>query len=552
MKITEKKWFGFVALSVVMIVIMILRPPVFYLNDDVTMRSILSGAYTGIPDGHAVYMKYPLTGVLALLYRVLGVVPWMELLFAISILLCMYFFAECFASRLMGSALALGIYMPFVLYMHYTLVAALLAATAIFLLLKEDKGIKAWVLLLLSFLIRSQVGLLSLPFVICAWVWRMGLFGGKRKQEGIHMLKWGASWLVAMLCCSLMHSVCYSSPEWQEYLDYNDSRTLLYDYTNFLSVDTYGNDSTAYGMTSVEYNILYNYNNMLDGSIRAERMEEIANKVSESMKPAEDFMSTVKSSIRQYLTHIRYNDAPFNYIWLGTVFILSCCCILGKRWIMLGIVAVLELGRSLIWLYLIWKGRFPERVSQSLYLLEILLLLGMLMSLAQGIKLAEKGKKIAAWGLAVTLLLTCISRWRNTLDELKYRDGLQEDWESLKEYCEARPETVFFADVFSVVQYAEEQYTRDCENIVLLGGWLSASPLTEEIFEKIGVADAAEALYDGKGKEIKLLTRRDRDVLWLEEYLQERFGPCELRETGVIAMQDGRDFAEYRVYPLSE
>lgn len=551
MKITEKKWFGYVTLSVVMIVIMIVRPPVFYLNDDVAMRSILSGAYTGTPDGHAVYMKYPLTGVLALLYRILGVVPWMELFFAISIFLCMSFFADCFVSRMMGCVLAFGIYMPFVLYMHYTLVAALLAATAVFLLVKGHMGIKAWMLLLLSFLIRSQVGLLSLPFVICAWVWRMGLLdGGQRKQESIRMLKWGASWIAAVLCCSLIHSVCYSSPEWKEYLDYNDSRTLLYDYTNFLSVDTYGENCTAYGMTSTEYNILYNYNNMLDSSIDAKRMEEIADKVFESMKPAGDLFSSVKNSVRQYITHIRYDDAPFNYIWLGAVLILGCCCVLGKRWFMLGIVAVLELGRSFVWIYLIWKGRFPQRVSQSLYLLEILLLLGMLMTLANGINPAEKVKKIAAWGLTVALLFSCLSQWRNTFDELKYRDDVQKDWETVKEYCEERPETIFFADVFSVVQYAEKQYTRDCENIVLLGGWLSASPLTGEIFDKIGVADAGAALYDGK--EVKLLAVKDRDVQWLEAYLQERFGPCELKETGVIVLQDGRDLAEYKVCPLSE
>ncbi len=551
MKITEKKWFSFVTLSIAMIVIMILCPPVFYLNDDVAMRSILSGAYTGTPNGHAVYMKYPLTGVLALLYRVLGFVPWMELFFAFSILLCMSFFADCFASRLMGCVLALGIYMPFVLYMHYTLVAALLAATAIFLLVKGDKELKAWVLLLLSFLIRSQVGLLSLPFVLCAWVWRVGLLdGGQRKQEGIRMLKWGVIWIAAVLCCSLSHSICYSSPEWKEYLDYNDSRTLLYDYTNFLSVDTYGENCTAYGMTSTEYDILYNYNNMLDSSIDAQRMEEIADKVSESMKPAGDILSSMKNSVRQYFTHIRYDDAPLNYIWLGAVLILGCCCVLSKRWFMLGIVAVLELGRSVVWIYLIWKGRFPQRVSQSLYLLEILLLLGMLMVLAGQMKWSEKGKKIMAWGLAAVLLIACGIQWKHTLADMKYRDDVQQGWEIVKGYCEERPETIFFADVFSVVQYAESQYTRDCENIVLLGGWLSASPLSGEIFEKIGVADAGEALYDVK--EVRLLAVKDRDVQWLEEYLQERFGPCELKETGVIVLQDGRDFAEYGVYPLSE
>ncbi len=551
MKITEKKWFGFVVLSIAMVGTMILRPPVFYLNDDVTMRSILSGAYTGTPNGHAVYMKYPLTGILALLYRVLGFVPWMELFFAVCILMCMWFFSKCFASPAMGTVLAFALYVPFALYMHYTLVAALLAATAILLLVRGHKGSNAWVLLLLAFLIRSQVGLLSLPFVACAWIWRSWLLPGEeRKQDNIHVLKWGVCWIAAVLCCNLLHSVCYSAPEWKEYLEYNDSRTLLYDYTDFLSVSTYEENCAEYGMTDTEYNILYHYNNMLDKSIDAKRMQEIANKVAMGMKTDEGVGASLKNSIRQYFSNIRYNDAPYNYIWMATVLVLAGCCILSKRWRLLGIVSVLEVGRSMVWIYLIWKGRFPQRVSQSLYVIEIMLLIGMLITVAGHLKWQDKAKKLSAWVLAAVLLISCISRWKNTFADLAYRDDVQQGWEILKEYCEERPQTLYFADVFSVVQYAESQYVRDSENIKLLGGWLSASPLTGEIFDKIGVADAAEALYDGKG--VKLLARKDGDMEWLETYLQERFGPCELRENGVILLHDGRAFAEYGVYPLSE
>ena len=65
--------------------------PVYYLNDDVAMRSILSGAYTGSPDGHAVYMGYPLSALLSALYGLtekLGLfIPWFDLFLAGCILL---------------------------------------------------------------------------------------------------------------------------------------------------------------------------------------------------------------------------------------------------------------------------------------------------------------------------------------------------------------------------------------------------------------------------------------------------------------------------------
>ena len=61
-----------------------------------------------------------------------------------------------------------------------------------------------------------------------------------------------------------------------------------------------------------------------------------------------------------------------------------------------------------------------------------------------------------------------------------------------------------------------------------------------------------QSVLVGAGDGVKLLIRKDKDVSWMETYLQERFGPCELRETAVIVLHDGEDFAEYEVYPLSE
>ena len=58
------------------------------------MRDILSGAYAGVPDGHAVYMKYPLTGMLSLLYRLTGKIPWFSA-----------FLAGCF---LLSASLVIG------------------------------------------------------------------------------------------------------------------------------------------------------------------------------------------------------------------------------------------------------------------------------------------------------------------------------------------------------------------------------------------------------------------------------------------------------------
>ena len=41
----------------------------FNTNDDTGMIGILNGSYTGTPDGHAIFMQYPLAWLISMLYR---------------------------------------------------------------------------------------------------------------------------------------------------------------------------------------------------------------------------------------------------------------------------------------------------------------------------------------------------------------------------------------------------------------------------------------------------------------------------------------------------
>ncbi len=545
MKDVMRKWSGIILLPAVLVLIMILCPPVFYLNDDVTIRSILSGAYTGTPDGHAVYMQYPLAGVLAFLYRIIGFVPWMEVFFVCCILGCMMLFAGQFPKVWLGRLLAIAWYVPFVVYMHYTLVAAMLAATAVFLLVTGKKGLKPYVLLLLSFLVRSQIGYLSLPFALCAILWQLcSLQKEARKQEAIRKIKQCAGLVVGMVLCAAVHAAAYGSAPWQEYQAYNDARTKLYDYTDFLSTGEYAEHYADFGMNRTEYEILYQYDTMLEKSVDAEKMQAIAERVSDGMKQKVSPVQALKESVYQYYLHMRYNDRPFNYLWLALVVFTAGFGILTKRYRALILLGILEAGRSVVWVYLLWRGRFPERVSLSLYLLELLLLLGMLLDLQKQAKGSVPVKRLALGLVSTVILAACSIQWLNTYQELQHRAEIQQDWDALCEYCVERPQTLFWMDVFSTVEYADALFREDAANMKLLGGWLSASPLTEEIFVKLKVADAAESLYDGEGA--VLLASADRDMCWLEEYLQKRFGDCTLVRNGEIPLTD-KTMVEYRV-----
>ena len=76
----EEKWkdrgFAVVCMIGLWIVLAVCFDFYYDLNDDSAMKDILSGTYTGVPDGHNIQMLYPLGWGIAFLYRICPVIPW--------------------------------------------------------------------------------------------------------------------------------------------------------------------------------------------------------------------------------------------------------------------------------------------------------------------------------------------------------------------------------------------------------------------------------------------------------------------------------------------
>lgn len=501
-----------------MIGLTIIKTPVFYLNDDVTMRSILSGAYTGTPDGHAIYMQYPLTGGLAFLYDIMPFIPWMDIFFAGCIWACMSLVAVSFKNKWVGILCASVLFLPFFWYMHYTIIAAATAATGMYLICKGEKCLCSLFFVWISYMIRAQVGLLSLPFVCAALCWQVLCVNAPWKQRFLHIFKYAGILLAGFVLIWGIHSVFYENEEWQEYQKFNEERTQLYDYTDFHSNGKYAQEYDEYGMTLEEYNLLYSYNLMLDEKITGQKLQEIGQKIDDSRGMGKDTLVAIKESVYKYYIQCRYHDFPYNYIWIVGICILCAGFLVQKRWSSLIYVFVLEAGRSAVWIYLILQGRFPERVSLSLYLMELLLLLGMGMSATV---LPRKIKKIPVWEISITILLVLNAGfliWTGM--KVDVRNQIQKEWDCLKEYCAGKPENLYFLDVLSSVKYSDRLGEEDSSNLMLLGGWLTKSPLAKERMEKWGGRDAAEVLYNNE--RAYLVVAADKSTM-VAEYFENRF-----------------------------
>lgn len=548
-----KKIIGKLACPVILLLVLVIAgatcPQVFYLNDDLMMRKILSGVYTGTPDGHAVYMQYPLTGLLALCYKILPMMPWYECFLAGCIWYCMVQVAEGFTNKVAGVVLAVAAFLPFFLYQHYTVVAAVVAGTAVFLLGKGKGWLRSLILLWLAYMIRSQVGLLCLPFAAAAMVWRLLEARQTWKQELVRIGKYAGVLGVGLVLISGINHLCYSSEPWQAYLTYNEVRTELFDYTDLLSSDKYIENYEDFGMTEEEAFILTEYYTLLDNSIDSDRLQEITSTVKTGMWKDMSTKEIAKNCLQKYYLEMRYNYKPYNVICVLSYVILALCMLLRKRWKELGFLGVLGVGRSAVWLFLIWRDRFPERVVLSLYYIELLLLLAVGMAVVKELweELFAGKKWIATVGTGLFMVVWLgigAMLYQDTREKAVQFEQVQDTWQVVRDYCEENPQTTFFWDVFSLLECYDTSEELKPSNVLLMGGWMTKSPLTEARLAALGGEDAAEVLYGNEN--VHLLARDTCDVTWLQEYFANRFGDCQLVPVNTI-VGDGRTIIEYAV-----
>lgn len=270
-----------------MIGISVLLMSVFYdfyydLNDDTMMRDIMSGRYSGTPDGHNMQTLYLLGAVIALCYRINGSLPWyggflflcqVGCFFVVGVRLCALtdvmgaqrqVRAEtgsdaCAGNdvrdgerirrlvwKLLGLAVLVlfqwGIWLTHMINVQYTITCGMLVGTAVFLFLTAVpfsgenirefllKRLPSLLLFLLAFQLRSEMALLMLPFLglagIFCWWEESPVFTGKncKRYGGLFLL------LLVGMGLSLGADALAYGGEWKEFRQFFNDRTTIYDF----------------------------------------------------------------------------------------------------------------------------------------------------------------------------------------------------------------------------------------------------------------------------------------------------------------------------------
>ena len=322
----------------------------FDLNDDVLIRDILSGVYTGEPEALAAQLLWPLSALLAGLYRVLPGVPvfgaFLWLCQAGSIFLILKRSLDAVSgSAAPGKIRAAGTFsvsgslkklclslletlliaaclLYHLVFVQYTVTAGLLATAAIFTFLtvrerESERAVTFWLrclpaalLFWLAFCLRSEMGLLLLPLAGVGGIWKWAaramrgpVFTGRNAASFLGLF---GLILAGVLACFGADRLACSDPEWQEFEALFDARTQVYDFYD-ASLRSFEENREFYeglGLSETQCELLVNYNYGADDAIDAQVMEQIA---AYGRKTRGAFMHSLSEGVWLYVQRLKNN-----------------------------------------------------------------------------------------------------------------------------------------------------------------------------------------------------------------------------------------------------
>lgn len=560
----KKQLLWVIGISVIYWVFISLRFNILYcLNDDIMMQSIMSGGLSGTPSSMAVYMGQPLTALLALLYSVAGNIPWLGLFLAGCYVSCLALvlnrvlsFAKNIKQYIFGICIVVlaftSICLPQYIMIHYTVAAAVIGSTGLFLVgtaeEKDEKGIKGfgdYIPLIICFLIRRQVFFILLPFIFGILFYRII----SDKIWKIRLKKIGVFGAIVLLF-GIVHGIMYSQGGWKEYSEFNKVRTDLYDYTGVWEGEAATSYYDSIGITNDQMSLYLSYDLMLDEQLSVDCLEKMAefNPGEYGIKsPMAPTMGEVLWSYRTGLLS-RGQEFPYNYLIIFMYLGLIVLAFTYKNWKGLAITVCFGIGRSAIWIYLMLQGRFPERVSLSLFFIEIITLICVAWNILRGKE--KKGKQVIGKAVVIlfTLLLPVVA-FINMKATLEKQDNLikqnKEDC-AIYNYFDENPEKLYLMDVYATVnrtQYAILDNSGKKENYLILGGWITGSPLVEDKLALWGYDSAIDALLHGENV---YFVKKENTGLSLE-VLESIFEGYRLELCDSIYTEGGNVFMVYQV-----
>ena len=583
---TRKGTFLNIILAAVLTAACVIVVRIFYVFtygviDDAFIQMVLSGAYTGVPDAHVVYIKYPLAWILKTLFTVMPGFNWhFHLLtgcFVTSVFLVV--FRICSNVRKVLNKLLLSILFEllFVLCLvklyttaHYSMCAGVLVGTAIFYFLTIKKDCSAGnrclnyivclLLLYLAYCLRARTVFMLLPLAFVAFLYQF--FREKPAFRAKNVIRWilfPILLFAGLAALELGNRTAYQSEEWKAFLTFNDARTTLYD---FYGVPPYEGSEEFYASLGIskERAKMYKdgyYLEFTDG-MEEDMLPQIADyavKISYEKVPFGERLLLTLKALPKNLMAKTYR--PMSLITAGLfLFLLIASLFARKRKLFLFLL--LAIIASLIpWLYMIFMGKPAARVTSGIWYADILFALALLLHHAAAISTwidrKEKAAPVVKVLVKVILAVGCGvllfgGIWK------QYKKTEQDVWNilitgsvraKLEEWCESNPDNLYVCES-DVINLGFDQSVMDhsFHNLYWPGGWPSKMPQAKEIWDRFRIDSIETAILENE--HVYLIAFADCDMTYWIDFYKEKDPTVKLTKTETLEF-DGVSFAVYRL-----
>ena len=508
-------WICFTIMAIYFAIIFCSVPVVYGINDDTTMRDIAAGAITGTPDGHLIFVKYALGKLLSIIYSVLPWMDWYALIWLGLIIFCYILIiyrihSMCIRKNVNPYLETLGYLLLFTLVFlkhfaefQFTTVAAVIAGTAIYIYYTVDPTektsicIRDYILVLilmwLTYCIRSSVFMMALPFGGILFLFKRGLC--LKEKIGILLIA-----LIGLGAVIFIENEAYDSQEWRNYKEFNEARSVVYDY---YGVPNYIENKEFYdsiGMKECDVINLERYNLYFVEEIENGKMVQVAQYAQKQWENSHTFLQRVKNGLKLTLKGFLAEDNLLLNFLAKLLLFYNIIRAWKKKQKEIFLSVSILLIEGILWIYLGYEGRLPDRVGAGLLLIELICSLAVWY---QGSKeaddfkfLAHKMFKLCVWGVAVGLSVVKFISVRT--EEIQFVENNRQ-MEEANAFFEKNRENVYFYPVSFTAGYTEEvKIIRDfsVSNGFTMGGWLTFSPLRKESLGYFGINEVDKALLE--------------------------------------------------------
>lgn len=540
-------------------------PFVFFNNDDFFLKQIASGELTGTPETHLLHIGYFTGVILSILYRILPGVPWYGiLLFSygyLSIILPIYFFSQYIEkklSRIICSVLCVGIALSFLsihlISIQYTTITGIVCASslAFFYLAEETEDTKTYlkntipgfITFFLALELRNKACIMFLPMyfflILSKYLKNRKLFKP--------LFSYAVLLFILLMISFGAEKIAYSSHDWNDFKTYNTTRENIVDYTVFPDYDRHSETYEELGISYQSYVAANShYLLLLDDNINAGSLQALEKLLP---GPSVNIKDMCKSLWERHIhSHM---DRPLNLIvYLVYFFTVIFILISEKKKLLWDVLAILG-GRSVIWIYLAYIGRSLPRVTQGIYVAELL----MLLSIIFGNRLwciKSRKKKILQYALCSALIISLLCatiKWgipntRITIGNSQAMLSHSNMYQEIRLYFAENNENLYLLDTLSFSYFTEnifEETSVSHNNFVSLGGWPANSPWTDSVLEQYGYDSYEQAVLEGNNVFFVFMNTKEASYDYLNDYFNEKHPGTFLTITDTFQCSNGVEF----------